>query len=144
MVRGGALRENRKALPATSFSVGLAGCSPTAGPPLLFGQTHTLGVAIHGSATQQGVDLTLGYRDFNLAIVPVTATDASGQIVQIRSSAGPGHGNALSVLGQFESNANCRHGDPGGARQVLRHGAGRRQACRRLQSTLEAVTVRTR
>ena len=91
----------------TGFGAVLAACSPTTNPPLLFGQTHTLGVAIHGSTTTQGADLTLGYRDFDIALVPVTATNAAtGEVVQIRSGAGGGRSvNALSVLGQFDVNA---------------------------------------
>ena len=90
---------------ATSVGLVLAGCSPTANPPLLFGQTHTLGVGIHGSTTQ-GTDLTLGYKDFNIAIVPVTATDATGEVKPIQSWAARKNSvNALSVLGQFEANA---------------------------------------
>ena len=78
-------------------------------PPLVFGQAHTVGVSIHGSATQQGADLTVGYRDVDIAVVPVTAVDASGQIVPIKADvAGKDGGmssNSLSVLGQFEVDA---------------------------------------
>jgi hypothetical protein len=84
----------------------LAACSPTTNPPLFFAQTHTFGVGIHGSPTQQSADLTLGYRDLDIAIVPVSATDGAGQVVPLTSIAGGGNSrNALSVLGQFNANA---------------------------------------
>jgi hypothetical protein len=96
---------------AASLACGLvlSACSYGSNPPLVFGQAHTVGVSIHGSATQQGADLTVGYRDVDIAVVPVTAVDASGQIVPIKASVANGNGgvgtNALSVLGQFEVDA---------------------------------------
>ena len=93
-----------------AVGLALAGCSPVANPPLLFGQTHTVGIAVHGSTTTQGADLTVGYRDFDIAIVPVTATNAAtGEVVPIRSNVRGVDGgvgtNALSVLGQFDVRA---------------------------------------
>jgi len=88
------------------FGLALGACSPASNPPLLFGQTHTVGIAIHGSTTQQGADLTVGYRDFDIAVVPVTVMDASGQVHRINARARGVDGgvgvNALSVLGQFD------------------------------------------
>ena len=89
----------------------LCGCTPGTNPPLIFGQTHTLGVTINGSTTQQGAELTLGYRDFDIAVVPVSVTQQSGAVTQIKSTADPDQNqkfeDALSVLGQFEANANA-------------------------------------
>jgi hypothetical protein len=88
------------------FGAALAACSPTTNTPLFFAQTHTFGVGIHGSPTQQSADLTLGYRDLDVAIVPVSVTDGAGQVVPLISTAGGGNSrNALSVLGQFNANA---------------------------------------
>jgi hypothetical protein len=85
---------------------GLAGCYQTNNPPLFFAQAHTLGVGVHTSTTQQSADLTVGYKDFDVAIVPVSATDSSGQVVPLTGSSGGGNSrNALSVLGQFNANA---------------------------------------
>src|SRR4051812_18691053 len=68
-------------------SVGLAGCYQS-NPPLFFAQAHTLGVGVHTSTTQQSADLTLGYKDFDVAIVPVSATDGSGRVVPLTGTAG--------------------------------------------------------
>jgi hypothetical protein len=68
-------------------------------------------VTINGSTAQQGAELTLGYRDFDIAIVPVTVTQQTGAVTQLKSTADPDQNqkfeDALSVLGQFEANANA-------------------------------------
>jgi hypothetical protein len=87
-------------------SVGLAGCYQSNNPPLFFAQAHTLGVGVHTSTTQQSADLTLGYKDFDVAIVPVSATDGSGRVVPLTGTAGGEDSrDALSVLGQFNASA---------------------------------------
>lgn len=83
----------------------LQGCANNQNMPLLFGQSHTVGITIGGSTTEQGVDFTLGYKDKNFAVVPVTVKHANGDSTQIRSQATPGHEDALSVLGQFQVNS---------------------------------------
>lgn len=102
-------------LVATLFLV-FSGCAPNANTLLLFGQTQTLGVTINGSTTQQGAELTLGYRDLDIAIVPVTvAPQGGGNIIELKADAtgtqkDVSH-DALSVLGQF--NANVTSSSPG-------------------------------
>jgi hypothetical protein len=59
----------------------LAGC--TTDTPLVFAKANTYGASIAGSVPDQGANLTLGYRAANLAVVPVTAHDASGQVVPV-------------------------------------------------------------
>src|SRR5690349_8686557 len=84
--------------------LGLSACASRTNPPLLFGQAHTLGVAV-SSTGPQGADFTLGFRDANIAFVPVTVTDATGTVHPIQSAVGPTDAksyNALSVLGQFD------------------------------------------
>jgi hypothetical protein len=90
------------------FGTVLTACSPTTNAPLFFAQTHTFGVGIQGSAGEQGASLVLGYRDLDVAIVPVAVTDAAGQVTQLKGSATDANGtgiNALSVLGQFNAKA---------------------------------------
>jgi len=76
-------------------------------PPLVFVQTQTLGITANASGSQATPELTLGYRDVDVAIVPVV--DANGR--QIKSVTPPKTGqaepyqDALSVLGQFEAKA---------------------------------------
>ncbi len=92
----------------------LGGCASSGtSMPLVFGQSHTVGLSIGGSAADQGVDLTLGYKDKDIAIVPVTVAQKGGANTQIKSSAGAGHEDALSVLGQFELNSDAKQADVG-------------------------------
>ena len=49
--------------------------------------------------------LTLGYKDRNFAIIPVTVKQAGGDSTQVSAKAGDNFEDALSVLGQFEVNA---------------------------------------
>lgn len=72
--------------------------------PLIFSQSHTVGVSIGGKAADQGVDLTVGYKDSNFAIVPATVKQSNGDSTLVKSTAGQRHQDALSVLGQFEVN----------------------------------------
>ena len=80
-------------------------CSSIPNPPLLFGQQQTLGLSIAGSPTDQSAELTLGYKDRNFAIIPVTVKQAGGDSTQVSAKAGDNFEDALSVLGQFEVNA---------------------------------------
>jgi len=87
----------------TAFAaLGLAGCATSQNMPLIFGQSHTVGIAISGSATDQGADFTLGYRDRDFAVVPVTVKQNNGDSTQVKAIASADHQDALSVLGQFE------------------------------------------
>ncbi len=80
-------------------------CTTIQNPPLLFGQSHSVGIVIGGSAADNGAELTLGYKDRNIAIVPVTVKQQNGDSTQIKGTASAGFQDALSVLGQFEVNA---------------------------------------
>ena len=83
------------------------------GAVMIFAQYEALGFSIGGSATQQGVDLTLGLKDRNLAIVPVISREAGGRGGMIRGKVtnidstwpDPIDEDALSVLGQFTFDA---------------------------------------
>jgi hypothetical protein len=91
----------------------LAGCASTQNMPLLFGQTTSVGISIGGSSTDQAVDFTLGYKDRNFAVVPVTVKQANGDSTQIRSLADVNFEDALSVLGQFEVKSDTRTANVG-------------------------------
>ena len=80
----------------------LSGCATTENMPLVFGQSQTVGITIGGSATDQGAEFTLGYKDKNFAVVPVTVKQKDGNSTQVRAQASAGFEDALSVLGQFE------------------------------------------
>jgi hypothetical protein len=75
--------------------------------PLVFGRTQTLGVSVAGSVPDQGAHITLGFSDRNIAIVPTTAPGGTG-IRGIVPSADGSFEDALSVLGQFEANADAQ------------------------------------
>ncbi len=86
----------------------LAGCSLGPNPPLIFGQIQSVGFTINGSTTQQGGELTVGYRDFDVAIIPATTAQSGGAVTQVQGTVTDGKAtstDALSVLGQFQVNA---------------------------------------
>ena len=95
-------------------ALGLAGCGNLEGSNLLFGQNLTVGVSVGGSASNQGGELTVGYKERSIAIVPVTVADDAGNVSLIDSQATDGAGNpftdALSVLGQFDLEAGSQGG----------------------------------
>jgi len=81
----------------------LGGCSVPENQPLIFAQGHILGISAMTTGSQPTPELTLGYRDLDVAIVPVIA---NGRLLQ--SDAVDKNGNhfpdAYSVLGQFNVN----------------------------------------
>lgn len=75
---------------------------------MIFAQYNFKALAIDGSALEQGIKLTLGYRDRNLALIPVVGRDSQGRIVHLDSQYPDGGtptqgSDTLSVLGQFSS-----------------------------------------
>lgn len=104
-------RGNRGAmglLACACVAAALAGCESLPNPPLVFAQSQTVGVTIAGSPASQGGEFTVGYRDWNLAVVPVTVTQGDGQVTSLTASANPGKDqkfeDAFSTLGQFDVN----------------------------------------
>jgi hypothetical protein len=92
----------------------LAGCvTQDASIPLIFGQQQTFGVSMGGDASSQGVEMTVGFKDRNIAVVPVVAKNASGGLVHVRSVATEGFNDAYSVLGQFSAEADSTAGKVG-------------------------------
>jgi hypothetical protein len=80
--------------------------------PLLFAQSQTFGVSIGGTAQEQGVDMTLGFRDRNFAIVPVSTPQAGGTYTQLAAKVtaddNASGSDAFSVLGQFDANTDAK------------------------------------
>lgn len=76
---------------------------------LVYAQYQSVGFIATAAATQQGADLTLGYKDRNIAIVPTIKRDGAGVASPIESKATASGGrsdfDSLSVLGQFEFDA---------------------------------------
>jgi hypothetical protein len=92
-----------------SAPLAIAACGAVDNPPLVFTETNNIGITVASSPASQGGELTLGYRSLDLAVVPVTVTQADGSatnlFVDVRSADGGEATDTLSVLGQFEANA---------------------------------------
>lgn len=82
----------------------LCGCGPIKGLPLVFGQAQSVGITITGSAPEQSGELTLGYKDKDLAVIPLDE-------LSMQPSANGTFQDALSVLGQFDVNAKAAPAD---------------------------------
>jgi hypothetical protein len=92
----------RTAALALSISPILAGCNTTGDVPLLFVQTTSVGITAATTGGQATPELTVGYRDVDVALVPVTNGGSPVRSV----SAGGYFQDALSVFGQFSVGAN--------------------------------------
>ena len=90
-----------KLLITIAAALPLAGCATSEqGSALIFARTQTFGVTIAGSVPDQGAQLTMGFGDRNLAVVPTTQSNGE----QIRGTGEDSNfQDALSVLGQFEA-----------------------------------------
>lgn len=99
--------KHAKALGAALGLIALAGCGNTDSSHLVFGQDIVVGLTISASAPEQGGELTLGYKDRNIAVVPVAIKDEGGEYRvlgsydQAPSDSEPAS-DAYSTLGQFE------------------------------------------
>ena len=76
---------------------------------MLFLRNDVVGFDIGGSLAQQGLQFNLGVTNRNLALIPVYAAGANGQVVRITGGGADGQGanpsrDAMSVLGQFKMN----------------------------------------
>ena len=84
-------------------SVLVCGCA-TYRNELVFADTTDIGVSIH-PATTSGAQFVVGYKQRDLAVIPVGGLDARGQLLQRRTHAGDGSKDAISVFGQFASSS---------------------------------------
>jgi hypothetical protein len=92
----------RMAALALSISPILAGCNTTGDPPLIFVQTTSVGITAATTSGQATPELTVGYRDVDVAVVPVT----KGDLPILSRNGGTQFQEALSVFGQFSVGAN--------------------------------------
>lgn len=99
-------RNRIRALAALAIGLpAVAACGNLEATHLVFGQEQSVGLTIAGSGPQQDAELTLGFKDKNIAVVPVAVKDANGQVVlTARTDSGPGLGisDSFSTIGQFE------------------------------------------
>lgn len=94
------------------LALSASACAQSTDLPMIFVQTTSVGITINGGATQQSAELTVGYRDMDAAIVPVSVTQANGSrtnlLPHVKHQTATGSdddADALSVLGQFQVNA---------------------------------------
>lgn len=84
----------------------LSACTTADQPmPLVFARTQTVGISVAGSVPDQGANVTIGFADRNLAVVPTTTANGDPIRSKATDAAGQPFDDALSVLGQFEANA---------------------------------------
>ena len=85
----------------------LGACSST--PSLVFGQSHSVGISVGGSTTDAGGEISIGYKDRDVAVVPVAIVAKDGAVnadtMRVHSTVGGNATDALSVLGQFNVNS---------------------------------------
>lgn len=79
------------------------GCNIPENQPLIFAQAHTLGISAATTGSSATPELTLGYRDLDVAIVPVVSNNQLLQSTALDSNGRP-FLDAYSVLGQFNVN----------------------------------------
>lgn len=94
---------------------GMSACSEVDNLPLIFGQQQTVGISIMGSTPEQSANFDLGYKDRNIAIIPVSVlqpndgkrSQLSGydNKVAVDTNNKKGIEDTLSVLGQFQVDA---------------------------------------
>lgn len=94
----------------------ISGCNGSRHKSLLFVQSDTLGAAAGVGQSGQPVDVTVAYKGFNYARVPVARKDDSKNVTKIKgkfTESGKEFGDALSVFGRFKGNAGVQAGVPG-------------------------------
>jgi hypothetical protein len=94
----------REILASFCFCAVLSGCNTNPDLPLVFYQATTVGITANASPAQASPEISLGYRDTDVAVVPVTA---NGQPIRAKNpnpnTNGKGkYEDALSVFGQFQ------------------------------------------
>jgi hypothetical protein len=98
-----------RSIMSLSALLAAAACGTSDNPPLVFTETNNIGITVASSPAAQGSEVTLGYRSLDLAVVPVTVTQADGTVtnlfVEVQDGQGAKASDTLSVLGQFEANA---------------------------------------
>jgi hypothetical protein len=90
------------AIAFVAFGV-VVGCTPPENAPLYFGKVTTLGVSAGAGASGTTGDLTIGFKDANLAIVPTLGAGGAGVIQAVNTDGSTSNNDALSTYGSFES-----------------------------------------
>jgi hypothetical protein len=93
---------------AWGSTASLGGCSTYPNAPLVFYQATTVGISASTTGSSATPELSLGYRDTDVALVPVT--DEAGKPIRAINPAPTGgakFSDAMSVFGQFQVNTNA-------------------------------------
>lgn len=95
----------------------MSGCNPGGHKPLLFLQTDTIGVGASAGQAAQPIDVTVAYKGFNYARVPVAKKDEHGNLTGIgakhtNKKTGTVFTGAQSVFGRFRGNVGVAAGGP--------------------------------
>jgi hypothetical protein len=91
-----------------ALGLGVSACGNKDAAHLIFGQEHVVGIDVSAGAADQGGTFSLGYRDKNIAIVPVAIKQNDGSYMPLGGDM-PGNNastsigkDAYSTIGQFE------------------------------------------
>jgi hypothetical protein len=83
----------------------LCGCAATTNPPLLFGDVTTFGLRLGNDNASAGGSATLGYKNYSVALVPVSILDENGDAKLIKGRYAVKNGSqksdAMSVFASF-------------------------------------------
>jgi len=97
----------RSTIATAGAALALAGCGNADSSHLVFGQQHTVGLTIAGAGPTQEAELSLGFKDRNIAVVPVAVKNQDGTYMTLgggipQGADGGSAADAYSTLGQFE------------------------------------------
>ncbi len=95
---------NLNAIWAAFGTLALAGCGNVDSAHLVFGQQNTVGLDISATAPEQGATLSLGFKDRNIAIIPVAVSNGGTyeRLGSTNMTDGSDKNDAYSTLGQFD------------------------------------------
>lgn len=86
-----------------------SGCA-TYDNELLFAESTDIGIGLQPNPVG-GAQFNFGYKQRDLALVPIGAIDGTGEVVQRRTKGANGAKDALSVFGQFNASATAGGAD---------------------------------
>jgi hypothetical protein len=84
------------------FAVLLSGCTSYEHAPLLFGQAHSVGVNVGTNPANQTPEISVGYKDVDIALIPTIGGSGPNGLIQGSTSADH---DAYSTFGQFDVTA---------------------------------------
>lgn len=87
---------------STAAITTLCNCASNQDLPLIYAQSTTVGISVGATTDEQGGTFVLGFKDKNIAIVPVTVSNSDGGSSYLGSTSGDEFEDAFSVLGQFQ------------------------------------------